>query len=131
LILAPPLKCRLNTFLTRIAINQLNKKINKDKGLVFNERLVDENAIIESMYEEIESNERRLIVNEALRKLKERCRKILDTFCRTLNCREAAKRLNYKTEQIFNVKKSECKKELDKILKDDSRYLELMKNDEE
>jgi len=127
----PVLTSELKTFLTGIAVKQLLKKINKDKNLVFNERLLDENAIMESIYEEIESNERRLIINEALRKLKEKCRKILDTFCRTLNCKEAAQRLNYKTEQVFNVKKSECKKELDKVLKDDPRYLEIMKNDEE
>ena len=122
------LTCELMTFLFDIALNQLNNKIKKDKYLVFNDRLVKENVIVESIYVEIERDERKIIVNEALSKLKMRCQKILEAFCRTVNCREAAQSLGYKSEQVFNVKKSECMKELDKILMEAPRFVELRNN---
>ena len=126
----PILTCSLITYLFSIAKNWFNKDLERINELYLNEGLVNKMAVVDNIYEEIEKNERKLLVNRCLKKVDKRCKQILDTICRSLNSKEAALELGFKSPEVYLVKKSECLEKFKKKLLRRRECKELFGNEE-
>jgi len=87
----------------------------------------DDNGLIidESILEDILLREKQKVFKDNLSKLGETCQKILRLFFIRKSMREIAETLQFENEHIARTRKYRCTKELEKMVRADSRYAEL------
>lgn len=108
----PDLTCELMSFLFKIAKNQWTKIKPQIDELCLNDCFLEVLSVEADVYDNIEKNERKLMVNSCLCRLDKRCQKILRTFIETSCSKAASSELRYKSESVYLVKKNECFKKL-------------------
>ena len=105
------LSCKLLTYSIRIAKNLLSNEQQKK----FHHRTDSEPtdyfyqfAAEDDIYELIEESEIKLAVHRCLKRLSEKCQRILRSVMEDESPSEAAKKLGYSTTRVFSARKSEC-----------------------
>lgn len=124
----PVITASLLTYCIKIAKNQLSNESQKmqdiSKPPFYFEGLQGDDDI----YETIEKMERKLLVNRCLSYISEKCQLILKSFCDEIRAEQAAKGMGYRSERVYQVKKSECLKRLKKTIMGCPEFPELFSN---
>ncbi len=119
------LTSKFSTYLTSICRfiwdRKRRKKANNTVTIPEDDRFINEKDI----EKDIIRREKHHVFRENLLKLGETCQKILLLFFQKKNMEEIAKAMNFKNGHTARNRKYRCQKELEKLVKNDSRYEEL------
>jgi DNA-directed RNA polymerase specialized sigma24 family protein len=122
----PTLTCKLLTFAISIAKRQWGLVEQKKREVLMPAGFFDDIQSTEDIYYEVEKSARRLLVNDCLQKLTDKCKRLLNLFCRDFKPEEACKEMGYASKSVYQVKKSECMDRLKKVIEDSPEYKELL-----
>jgi len=124
----PVITASLLTYCIKIAKNQLSNENQKMQDInqppFYFEGLKGDDDI----YVTIENMERKLLVNRCLGSISKKCQLILRNFCDEIRAEQAAKEMGYRSEKVYQVKKSECLKMLKKTIMGTPEFPELFSN---
>jgi hypothetical protein len=121
----PVLTSSLLTFGISIAKNQLGSESQKIQDVNKPAQFFDELPSDYDIYEVIEKIERKILVNKSLNMISDKCRRILQHFCKEIRTHIAAEEMGFSSAKVYLVKKSECLKKLKEIMMEAPEFPEL------
>jgi RNA polymerase sigma factor (sigma-70 family) len=112
------LKSRLSTYLYGVVKNLWLRELARQKKMSSLDALADNPGHNPGLDEALESDEMKEIVKSCLARLSEICRNVLIAFYyEELSMQEISRRLGLAGEDVAKSKKYQCKKELERLIK--------------
>ncbi len=123
------LSCKLMTNSIAIAknlySNELQKEMNQqtrpEPPEYFNDLIAEDN-----IYEIIEESEVKLAVNKCLKRLSERCQKILRLYMEGASSGQVAESMGFTSKRTYQVRKSECMDKFEQTVRSSTELMELI-----
>jgi len=127
----PVLHARLLTYCVAIAKRQWLNQTKKKREVLPEQEYLNHVATVENIYDALEKSERKDLVNRSLRKLPEKCFKLLSLFSYDYKPDEAYTMMGYSSKSVYQVKKSECLERLKCVIMKAPEYRELFETIQE
>jgi len=105
--------------------NLWRRELNKQKRIVTNDEVVERSKEVEDMTMATLEQEKWDLFQEKLAQLSDNCKQLLQLFFQKVPYKEIVDKLSYNSDNVVRQRIFNCKSQLTKLIKGDSRYNEI------
>ncbi len=105
--------------------NLWRRELNKQKRIVTNDEVLEHSKEIEDMTMATLEQEKWELFQEKLTKLSDSCKQLLQLFFQKTPYKDIMEKLGYNTDNVVRQRIFNCKSQLTKLIKSDTRYNQI------
>ncbi|MBQ4822809.1 sigma-70 family RNA polymerase sigma factor [Aquimarina sp. MMG016] len=105
--------------------NLWRRELNKQKRIVTNDKVLEHSKESEDMTMAILEQEKWELFQEKLTELSDNCKQLLQLFFQKVPYKDIVEKLGYNTDNVVRQRVFNCKSQLTKLIKNDSRYNQI------
>ncbi|WP_299185760.1 RNA polymerase sigma factor [uncultured Aquimarina sp.] len=115
----------LDGFLFSACRNLWRRELNKQKRIVTNDEALEHSKETEDMTMATLEQEKWELFQEKLAELSDNCKQLLQLFFQKVPYKDIVEKLGYNTDNVVRQRIFNCKSQLTKLIKKDSRYNQI------